>query len=138
MKQIQLTRGYTALVDDEDYERINAHRWCALVNLRRARAVRRKSGKFVYMHHEVLQLSPAEIWPQEVDHIDRNSLNNSKKNLRVVSHDKNMRNTSKVEQSTGVDFHKVTGKWRARKTRHKYLGLFNSREEALKAVRDSK
>jgi len=29
MREITLTKGYKALVDDEDFERVNAHEWCA-------------------------------------------------------------------------------------------------------------
>lgn len=29
MKEIPLTQGQVALVDDEDFERVNAFKWCA-------------------------------------------------------------------------------------------------------------
>ena len=37
MKEIQLTQGYVALVDDDDYERVSRLKWCA--------SIRRKNGK---------------------------------------------------------------------------------------------
>ena len=29
MKEIRLTKGYVALVDDKDFERVNQFKWCA-------------------------------------------------------------------------------------------------------------
>jgi hypothetical protein len=31
MKTVQLTKGYVALVSDEDFERVNQFKWCANV-----------------------------------------------------------------------------------------------------------
>ena len=30
MKKIPLTKGFVALVDDEDYARVSQYKWCAL------------------------------------------------------------------------------------------------------------
>lgn len=74
-----------------------------------------------------------------IDHIDGNILNNSINNLRLVTNRENSHNR-KVHRDgkcRGVGFHKATGKWRARTDRDAssiahYLGVFNTREEAIR------
>ena len=143
MKEIPLTRGYVALVDDEDYERVSAHKWH--VNIRRRadgsqyvraqRHICRADGvnTLQYMHRFVLEAS-AGI---EVDHIDGDSMNNCRNNLRPCSKAQNMCNqrpqgcgTSRLK---GVYWHKRAGKWLAQivcNNKNEYLGLFTSEEEA--------
>jgi hypothetical protein len=102
---IQLTKGYEAIVDDEDFERVNKFKWCALVRPKinyvmavrsittgKCPITRQRIRRFVYMHHFILEVDPRVIHPLEVDHINRNSLDNRKNNLRIVTHAENMRN----------------------------------------------
>ena len=60
MKTIPLTQGQVAMVDDEDFERINQHKWHLLKSPYTFYAVRttpRKEGrKMIYMHREILGL----------------------------------------------------------------------------------
>lgn len=75
---------------------------------------------------------------KQVDHIDRNRMNNRIENLRLVTAQQNRRNTSKYRTNTsgatGVDFMPGKQLWRARlSTTH--LGWYKTFEEAL-AVRN--
>lgn len=76
----------------------------------------------------------------EVDHIDRNTKNNSISNLRLVTSQLNAANTTSSKNSTskykGVHFSKKMNKWNARitynyKTYH--LGYFDNEEDAAVA-----
>jgi hypothetical protein len=76
----------------------------------------------------------------QVDHVDRNTLNNNVENLRLLTpspqaHNRGMRsdNTSGV---TGAHLHKKTGKWRAKLTNERkifHLGLHTCLIEAILA-----
>lgn len=90
MKKIPLTQGRFAVVDDDDFERINKFKWCYHSTgyaMRRSEKFNGKS-KILRMHREILNLLPLFL----VDHIDCNKLNNSKLNLRTATNLENMRN----------------------------------------------
>lgn len=77
---------------------------------------------------------------EEIDHKNRNPLDNRRENLRYCTHSQNLANKSmQVNSKTGyrgVDFHKARGKFRARivvKDRSIHLGRFNTPEEAALA-----
>jgi hypothetical protein len=94
MKQIQLSdnRG-VALVDDEDYERVSAHRW-ALEHLGYAQTyINRKA---VFMHRFVMGAGKGEI----VDHANRNKLDNRRENLRFCTKAQNNINSPVGPRST--------------------------------------
>ena|SRR6266581_1014770 len=93
-----------------------------------------------YLVHRLAWFYFYEDWPKGViDHIDRNPSNNRIKNLRDVSRSINLINSGNYSHNTsgvrGVDFHKATGKWRARIANF-HLGLFLSKEEAEEAIRN--
>lgn len=101
MKQILLTQGYFALVDDEDFDRINQHKWY----YNHGYAVRKPSqlnGKRkgqIWMHREIMPPPKNKC----IDHISGDMLNNQKHNLRICTLAQNQWN-SKVQKnsSTGI------------------------------------
>lgn len=142
MRQIPLTRGKVAVVDDTDYEWLNQWKWNA--HKRRNKngivrwyAVRPKilNGKQITIQMHCLLL-PTAI---EVDHIDTDGLNNTRSNLRPATRAQNQMNKRKklggTSQFKGVDFHE--GIWRARiylsSSGSKYLGAFHNEVEAAMA-----
>ena len=95
MKQLNLTLGLVAVVDDEDYEWLNKWKWSALqAGPNRFYAVRginnKGKTKTFLMHREILKLKRGD--GKEVDHVDRDSLNNQRSNLRIVTRKENCAN----------------------------------------------
>lgn len=135
VREIPLTKGYVAIVDDEDYERVvSAGKWIAQVDRRRMVAYgRRDFGAEAVMLHAFLT-----GWPL-TDHINGDGLDNRRSNLRPATHAQNMRNRRKNWNNTsgfkGVSLTE-NGTWRARITidnRRVSLGCFADRIEAARA-----
>lgn len=143
MKEIKLTRDYVALVSDHDYERINSRKWFASVGVQ-IRAARCSLRRMVYMQHEVLGVDSSVLKRQglEVDHEDRNTLNNQDWNLRILTHAQNMQNSRMAIERVGVCFNYRSNSWICYldsngKTR-KYLGYRKTKEEALALVAEAR
>lgn len=130
MKEIPLTRNATTIVDDEDYDRLMEHSW-ALNPEGRGYAVRKGSKRrgeprTVQMHKEILEV-PEGV---QVDHINGNSLDNRKVNLRPASVQQNAFNRKKpnvvcTSKYKGVFRRKNKKTWTARikyNDRHVELG----------------
>lgn len=92
MKEILLTQGKIAVVDDDDFEYLRKHKWHYA-----RRYTSEYAGTFLWtdkknvlilMHRMVIGARKGE----EVDHKDCNGLNNQKDNLRLVTHSQNMQN----------------------------------------------
>lgn len=78
-----------AIVDDEDYEWLNKYSWC-FSNGYAIRGYRLKGkSKTKRMHHDVMGKIPKG---KEIDHINRNELDNRKENLRFVTSQENKLN----------------------------------------------
>lgn len=121
MKKIPLSQQgknagkYFALVDDEDYERLNKNFWQVHSTGKGiyASCKKRENGKQIcyLMHRMILNCNNGEI----IDHIDGNTLNNQKNNLRVCTFTQNAQNKKKQRNNKsgykGVDVHR--NKWRA-------------------------
>lgn len=137
MKYIDLTRGLQAIIDDQDYDRVSALKWCAVECYIGAFYAATHRGKArVYMHRFVLGVGDGG----EVDHINRNKLDNRKENLRLVTRSQNIMNYPRRKDNTsghkGVHYDKATGKWMAYisvNSRHKALGRFLTFGEAVAA-----
>lgn len=139
MKIIPLTQGKVALVDDQDYERLSQHRWYTHRRLHLFYAVTnvRIGGKksMVQMHRMIL--NPKKH--QDVDHRDRNGLNNTRKNLRIATDVQNQGNARKRADNTsgfkGVQIHpqRKSVMWHARimfNGKRRSLGCFTTPEDA--------
>lgn len=82
-----------ALVDEKDFERVNAHKW----SLCRGRyANSNHKGKKMKMHHFVFQ-KPREGYV--IDHINEDKLDNRLSNLREITHSENSHNRCKRKQN---------------------------------------
>lgn len=148
MKTIPLTRGMTALVDDEDFDALVGYDWHAKRGHRTWYAARtdRSSGTVttIRMHRQILGLARGEL----VDHRNQNGLDNRRENLRRCTSVENTRHRRKIVLETtsrflGVSWHKSTGKWQARiaagarqsdgNSKSIYLGVFDSEIAAARA-----
>lgn len=144
MKEIELTQGKIALVDDEDFEYINQWKWHAVKKkygiYYASRITRLSSGKQrgLAMHTAIIGVCEG----YECDHIDGDGLNNQRTNLRFVTHRQNLQNRHEIKSSrfVGVGWHKLTQKWRAQiriDGKKKDLGYFNNETEAFDAYKQA-
>jgi hypothetical protein len=120
--KIQLTRGQVALVDAEDYERISTFSWWANYDpttgtFYAKTQIKRgpKDWTAISMHRMVMGLESGD--PRQVDHRDRNTLDNRRSNLRVSTASENACNRGRSTRNTsgfkGVVWNKARGRWLA-------------------------
>ena len=141
MKEIKLTQGKVALVDDDDFEYLNQFKWCAHRKETTYYAVRSvtispKKRIMVKMHRVIIDAGIGI----EVDHIDRNGLNNQKVNLRLCTGQQNRINRGAHRNNKsgfkGVSWNKKDKRWRAcisKDKKHFCVGSFSTPQEAAKA-----
>ena len=143
MKEISLTQDKVALVDDEDFDKLNQFKWCANKIGNRYYAVRgsqvNKKSKSILMHREIMN-TPKYL---QVDHKDNDSLNNQKDNLRVCTNQQNNQNKKHSYKNNkckikGVCWDRNNKKFIAQimiNGKTKYLGGFNILGDADSAYR---
>jgi hypothetical protein len=141
MKSIKLTQGYECLVDDEDYDYLSQWQWHVLVGnhvyaMRNSNYMSNGKRKHILMHR-VVNKTPDNMY---TDHINGNSLDNRKSNLRSVTHSENMLNRKPNKKSTskykGVCWHKQHRKWITNLQINKkriFVGLYKNELDAAKA-----
>lgn len=139
MIHIPLTKGFVAIIDDEDAD-LAKHKWCACVTKQGdAYAVRsvgtRKTKRTVYLHR-VVEERKGPIPPKyEVDHENGDKLYCVRSNVRSVPPRINRKNVV-GRPMLGVTKHTQTGRWVAQMRRpgkSPYLGIFATQDEALQA-----
>jgi len=143
MKEIQLTKGFVALVDDEDYETINKHHWYTSVRSRAnyaKRDVYHGGRRLTEFMHRVIMDCPEGMY---IDHINHNGLDNRKENLRICTNQENCRNRIKHAPTTlgmikGVSISKcIKSKPFRAHIKHNYknidIGFFANLDDAARA-----
>lgn len=138
MKEIELTRGCVALVDDEDYEELNRYTWCTASNLYAKRNGSVNGKRFTVLMHRQILNAPNGI---EVDHVNGERLDYRKGNLRLATFSENQRN-SKCQKNNKLGIKGVF--WKRSKNRfiayispplqkQIWLGSFKTAQEAKEA-----
>jgi hypothetical protein len=142
VREILLTKGMVAQVDDEDYDQLNKFKWYAKIqghgqSYYAARNIRISPGKpqtTIFMHRLLLNFPDGK----DTDHIDGITLNNQKSNLRIVSHRVNMQNQRGKQASRFPGVRKLNDKNRTKcwnpviriGKQRKSLGVYRTEEEA--------
>jgi hypothetical protein len=136
-KKIRLTRGKYALIDAADFERVNQYKWFCDFADYAARDIKiTGKHKRVWLHRWLLEAKKGEI----VDHVNQDTLDNRRSNLRFCTIKQNCRNARLPVSNTtgykGVRAGKTGKNFSAfikvnRKQIH--LGMYSTRKEAAKA-----
>lgn len=140
MKEIKLTKGMVAFVDDNDYEYLSQWKWQAHKGHNTFYAARTdySTGKkvFIRMHKAILGCASDIL----IDHKDRNGLNNSRMNLRASTKTQNAQNSICRKNNKygykGVSLFKRTNKFIGQimiNGKRKYLGSHDTPEDAAHA-----
>lgn len=142
--KIQLGNGFVSLIDGDDAPFVLKHKWYVQTaryknDVRRYAARRVKidgAWKIVLLHREILN-APNKT---HVDHINRDTLDNRRSNIRVCTVTQNLANkvgnrgaTSKYK---GVYWNKARKKWAAeimKDAKAYWLGFFLNEDEAARA-----
>lgn len=140
MKEIPLSQGQVALVDDIDYDRLIQFKWYAIKGENSYYAVTNipdgVSRYQLQMGRFILGLEKGD--KREADHKDGNGLHNWGDNLRPSTKTENAQNRKLRRTSTGSykGVHQQRGKWRARiqvGIKRHFLGDFDTPEKAARA-----
>lgn len=114
---VPLTKGFEAVIDVDDVDKVKNNNWYALgaaglvyaARMQKIYGVRRS----IYLHRVITICPPEKL----VDHVDCNTLDNRRANLRICTRAQNTMNTKiRADNKTGfkgVDQIKASGRWRA-------------------------
>ena len=138
MKQIKLTKGFEAIIDNEDFKKVNQYKWTVKIGYSGIKYAFRtdKNNKTIYLHRFILDVPKKVI----IDHINRNGLDNRKTNLRLSNYQQNAFNSKIPSNNTsgikGVYWDKARNKWHSQimvNQKMIYLGRFNDLKEAVRS-----
>jgi hypothetical protein len=142
-KIIKTTCGTDVIVDDEDFEYLNQWEW----HLNSKKAVHKYAERKVYgngkqkhiLMHRLVNKTPEGLM---TDHINHNTLDNRKSNLKTVTSHSNQLNRKGLQSNnksghSNVSWHKSTKKWQVSYTlmgKQVYIGVFENKNQAIKVA----
>lgn len=136
MKEIPLSQDKVALVDDDDYELVSSFKWSLMTTPHNSYAYRKEDQRTIYLHRYIMNVTEAE----EVDHIDKNGLNDQRHNMRVATRTENARYRVVPQTENGSGYRGVRlhgSRWQAKiqiaPGVRISLGTFETPEEAARA-----
>lgn len=112
-------------IDKEDLEKVKSYKW----HINDQGYI--LSGDRKRLHQLIL----GKKQELEIDHINHDTLDNRKQNLRHCTSSQNSMNKKNVK---GISWHKKANKWTAQivsNYKHIYLGLFENKRDAINARR---
>lgn len=142
---IRVNSAFSTLIDAEDFEKVNEHSWY-IWNARGRQYVMR-SQRFgrkqttIKLHRFLMNAQPGDV----VDHINRDTLDNRKCNLRITNQSVNVRNSGiRSDNKTGhkgISLCKQTGMYRVEiqlhGKRYRDFGRFHTLELAIEARKNA-
>lgn len=136
---VPLTQGFQALIDDQFENAIlNFGSWCVSKKGTNNYAVSRINGRLEYLHRVIWRLAKKTLPVNfQLDHWDRDGLNNQLSNLRLatISQQRKNKRSWGSSQYLGVSWMTLRNKWRSviKVDGHQHhLGLFDDEIEAAK------
>jgi hypothetical protein len=152
MKIINLSMGKETILDDEDYEKYKNLSLCVVqkelgrfyaihpILIPREQRISKAKTRHGYIHREIMGCYKGD--GKIVDHINGNTLDNRRCNLRFVTpsqHAQNICGFSK-DHPKGVCFDKSRNKWKAEIRVNKkriHIGRYETQQEALEAYKEA-
>lgn len=143
MKTIKAYHGQEILVDDEDFDYLNQFIWKVIKKVKTYKDVQSTHfGKIIRMSRVIMKVNDPKIF---IDHINGNTFDNRKSNLRLATPKQNSRNIGKrkgiyTSKYKGVNWNKKSNLWTARITTdngRKFLGYFELELDAAKSYNEA-
>jgi hypothetical protein len=147
MPEILLTKGYTSFIDEVDAD-LASFKWCISIAHSSRYATRtdysfgKRFPKKLLLHRVIAErmIGRPLVSGEIVDHVNGESLVNTRQNLRVVTNAQNQWNAKRPSHNTsgfkGVSFNRKDQKWVAYihlNKKHVHLGYFETPEAAYEA-----
>ena len=130
--------GKNFMIDINDYDKVKKYTWHVDKG---GYVITKTNGRTIKLHRYLLDLLADKQW--EVDHINRNKLDNRRKNLRLSDRSGNCINKifpNNTSGTTGVYWNKSADKWCvqiSKNNKRYYLGSYDNYDDACKVRRNA-
>lgn len=128
--EIKSSKGiFYCKIDTEDIEKVQLYRW----HMQNKYVACKFKGSHLYLHRYLMNPNK----DMQVDHKNRNTLDNRKINLRMCTQQKNLQNKSKNSNDNCTYIYPSGKKWRAVITyanKQLYLGMYKTKQEAQNII----